>query len=292
MTQQATRGGSSGRGTIDWGIGEYERFATDLEPAAQQVVELAQVTAGERVLDVACGTGNAALLAAGAGGVVNGLDAAPRLIEVARTRAAAAGLDASFAVGDLHDLGFENETFDVVLSVFGVIFAADPERAVAEIIRVLRPGGRALLSVWVPAGAINAMVGAFMGAVAEATGLKGGPRFAWDDPQAVGEVAARHGADVDVVEGAIEFVAESPEAYLAANEAHHPMSIAGGTVLQQAGTAAATRVQALRILRDGNEDSHGFRVTSNYLVIQIRRPASLKEDFDRALPKASLGEER
>ncbi|MEA2533693.1 MAG: hypothetical protein QOJ93_1504 [Actinomycetota bacterium] len=292
MTQQATRGGSSGRGTIDWGIGEYERFATDLEPAALQVVELAQVTAGERVLDVACGTGNAALLAAGAGGVVNGLDAAPRLIEVARTRAAAAGLDASFAVGDLHDLGFENETFDVVLSVFGVIFAADPERAVAEIIRVLRPGGRALLSVWVPAGAINAMVGAFMGAVAAATGLKGGPRFAWDDPQAVGEVAARHGADVDVVEGAIEFVAESPEAYLAANEAHHPMSIAGGAVLQQAGTAAATREQALRILRDGNEDSHGFRVTSNYLVLQIRRPASVKEDFDRALPKASLGEER
>jgi SAM-dependent methyltransferase len=274
MTQQATRAGSDGRGTIDWGIGQYERFAAEIEPAAQHVVELAEVSAGERVLDVACGTGNAALLAARAGGVVSGLDAAPRLIEVARQRAAAAGVDASFSVGDLHNLGFEDEAFDVVLSVFGVIFAADPERALAEIVRVLRPGGRALLSVWVPTGPVDAMVGVFIRAVAEVMGSTGGPRFAWHDPEAVGGVAARHGADVDVFEGAIEFVAESPEAYLAVNEAHHPMSIAGGAVLQRAGTAAATREQALRILRDGNEESGGFRVTSNYRVMRTRRPAA------------------
>src|SRR6266511_5466278 len=175
MTQQATRGRSDGRATIDWGIGQHERFAADIEPAAQHVVDLARVTPGERVLDVACGTGNAALLAAHAGGVVSGVDAAPRLIEAARRRGAAEGLDASFAVGDLHDLRFDNEAFDVVLSVFGVIFATDPERALAEILRVLRPGGRALLSVWVPVGTIDAMVGVFMRAVAAATGSTASP---------------------------------------------------------------------------------------------------------------------
>lgn len=209
------------------------------------------------------------------------MDAAPRLIEVAGKRAAAAGLDAAFAVGDLHDLRFENEAFDVVLSVFGVIFAADPERALAEIIRVMSPGGRALLSVWMPAGPIYAMVGVFMRAVAAATGSTGGLQFAWDDPEAVGGVAARHGASLDVVEGAIAFVAESPEAYLAANEAHHPMSINAGTVLQEAGTAARTREQAQGILRDGNEDPGAFRVTSRYRVLQIRRPVAGHDPTNR-----------
>lgn len=272
MAEQATRGGGQGRSIVDWGLGQYERFAAEIEPAAEHVVKLANITPGERVLDVACGTGNAALLAARAGGVVNGLDAAPRLIEVARQRAAAQDLDASFEVGDLHDLGFDNESFDTVLSVFGVIFATDPERALAEIIRVLRPGGRALLSVWVPAGPIDAMVGVFMRAVAAATGFNGGPRFAWHDPQAVGDVVARYGAYVEMVDGAIQFAAESPEAYLAVNEAHHPMSLFGGAMLEMAGTAAATREQALRVLTDGNEDPGGFRVTSPYRVMQIRRP--------------------
>src|SRR5260370_27520977 len=124
MTQQATRAGSDGRGTIDWGIGQYERFAAEIEPAAQHVVELAEVSAGERVLDVACGTGNAALLAARAGGVVSRLYAAPRLIEVTRQRTAAAGVDASFSVGDLHYLACADEAFVVGLSPFGVSFAA------------------------------------------------------------------------------------------------------------------------------------------------------------------------
>jgi hypothetical protein len=74
-----------------------------------------------------------------------------------------------------------------------------------------------------------------------------------------------------VVDGAVEFVDESPEAYLAAQQAHHPMSVAGFPLLQKAGTAAATREQALGVLRAGNEDPDGFRVTSPYRVMQIRR---------------------
>ena len=72
---------------FDWGVGEYERTAAELEPAARHVVALAEIAPGDAVLDIACGTGNAALLAAAAGARVSGLDAAPRLIDVARSRA-------------------------------------------------------------------------------------------------------------------------------------------------------------------------------------------------------------
>src|SRR3954447_18780984 len=128
---------------VDWGDGEYERTAAELEPTAREVVARAAIAPGERVLDVACGTGNAGLIAAAAGARVTGLDAAPRLVEVARQRAAAAGADAEFVVGDALDLPFEDGAFDAVVSVFGVIFAPDPARAIAEIVRVLAPGGRA-----------------------------------------------------------------------------------------------------------------------------------------------------
>src|SRR3954451_6604160 len=98
---------------VDWSVGEYERTAAELEPAARHVVALAAPAPGERVLDLACGTGNAALLAAPAGARVTGLDAASRLVEVARARAAAAGADAEFVVGDALDLPFDDGSFDV-----------------------------------------------------------------------------------------------------------------------------------------------------------------------------------
>ncbi|HET9763719.1 MAG TPA: class I SAM-dependent methyltransferase, partial [Casimicrobiaceae bacterium] len=167
-------------GSIDWGLGEYETTAAELAPAAEHLISLARVRAGERVLDIATGTGNAALAAAREGATATGVDAAPRLIEVARQRAAADRLDASFVVGDLHELPFEPGAFDCVVSVFGIIFAADSQRAVAELMRVLAPGGRSLISVWVPAGPIDAMVGVFMRAVAQATGSQS-PGFAWND---------------------------------------------------------------------------------------------------------------
>ena len=254
--------------TVDWGAGEYERTATELLPVAEHVVSLARLERGERVLDVACGTGNAALLAARSGASVVGLDGARRLIEVARARAAADGLGAEFMVGDAQALPFDGAEFDVALSVFGVIFAQDADRVLGEIARVLRRGGRALVSAWVPAGPIDAMSGAFGRAVARATGATL-PRFAWHDPDAAGPLAARHRAELRVHDGSLTIVGDSPEAYLADAERHHPMSLAGRPLLERAGTYAAARAQALAALRDGNEDPGRFRVTSPYRVLEL-----------------------
>jgi SAM-dependent methyltransferase len=256
--------------SIDWGVGQYERTATELEPVAERVVALAALREGERVLDLACGTGNAALVAARAGSVTTGLDAAARLIDVARERAAAEGLDASFVVGDVQELPFDDAALDVVVSIFGVIFAQNPDRAISELLRVLRPDGRALLAVWVPEGPMSAMVNVLIRAVGEATG-ETRERFPWHDLDAVRPIVTRHGATAEAVDGELTLTADSPEAYYAENEEHHPMSLTMGPVLERAGTYEATREEALAVLRAGNEDPERFRITSPYRVLQIHR---------------------
>ena len=256
---------------IDWDIGQYEQMAIELEPVAEHMVSLAQLQPNERVLDLATGTGNAALLAAGAGALVTGVDTAPRLIDLARDRAVADGVEASFVVGDMQALPFDDGSFDVALSVFGLIFAADATRAFDEKIRVLDPAGRALFSAWVPAGPIDVMVATFARALAAATGHRP-RRFAWHDADAVSALAARHHAHVQIHDGRLCITAASPETYLEANEQEHPVSVAGRPVLQRAGVYDQVRDEALRILREGNEDPQAFRVFSPYRVIEIHRP--------------------
>jgi SAM-dependent methyltransferase len=249
---------------VDWSAGEYERTAAELEPAARHVVERAAIAPGERVLDLACGTGNAARLAVAAGARVTGLDSAPRLVEVARDRVP----DAEFVVGDALELPFGDGAFDVVVSVFGVIFVPDPARAIAEIVRVLAPGGRALLSAWRPEGPVTSMVGV-LGRGLAAAGAPNRPRFAWEDPEAVAALAAVHGATVDAEDGNLTIEGESPEAYFAVAEEHHPMSLAGRPLLERAGTYPVLREEAIGVLRAGNEDPAAFRVTSPYRVVRL-----------------------
>lgn len=109
----------------DWGVGQYERTAAQLAPTSVVVVERAAPQASERVLDLGCGTGNAALLAAGRGAPVTGVDPAPRLLDVARARAADEGADVTFALGEATAIPMESGSVDVLLSVFGVTFAPD-----------------------------------------------------------------------------------------------------------------------------------------------------------------------
>jgi SAM-dependent methyltransferase len=253
---------------IDWGRGRYEHTATELEPVSVHVVAVANPGSGERVLDLATGTGNAALLAARAGATVTGVDVSERLLDVAHRRASEAGVEAAFVVGGVETLPFADGSFDVALSVFGLIFAADPDRAFAEMMRVLTPAGRAVLSAWIPAGPMDAMVGVFSRALAEVTG-QSSPRFPWHDREAVTELAGRHGASVRFDDGELEITADSPQTYLHAN-AQHPMSVAARPVLERAGIEAEVRARALAALEAGNEDPDGFRIHSPYRLIEVR----------------------
>lgn len=254
---------------IDWGIGHYEQTAAELEPVAEHVIAAAQVEPGARVLDVACGTGNAALLAAQAGAIAIGIDSAERLIEVARERARADGAaSAEFVVGDAQELPFDRASFDIVVSVFGIIFAPDADVAVAEALRVLRPQGRAVITAWVPAGPIDEAIGTIGRAVASVTGVTRN-RFAWHDREALRELAARHGAIAESENAELEITAPSLEAF-AERQSGHPMQIAARAALEPAGVYDEVDARVKTILRERNEDPDAFRVHSPYRIIRLR----------------------
>jgi SAM-dependent methyltransferase len=258
---------------FDWGLGRYEDTAARLEPAARVVVERAAPAAGEHVLDVGCGTGNAALLAAERGARVTGVDPAPRLLDVASERAAARGLDATFALGEASALPLADGAADAVLSVFGVIFAPDPRAAATELARVTAPGGRIVLSAWIPSGPIHEAVRAAGEAVRNALGAPAGPPpFPWHDRAALGELFASHDFEVTVDEERLAFTAPSPQAYLD-EQAHHPLAVAGQAILGPRGESDALRERMLAIYEAANENPDAFRVTSRYVVATARRKA-------------------
>jgi ubiquinone/menaquinone biosynthesis C-methylase UbiE len=140
-----------------WGSGNYAAVAERIGQAGEAVVQAAGVEPGLDVLDVACGTGNATIPAAKAGARVTGLDFAPRLLEIARERAADAMVEIDFLEGDAQELPFEDAAFERVVSTFGHMFAPDHERTASEMKRVLRPGGVIAFACWSPEGAIGRM---------------------------------------------------------------------------------------------------------------------------------------
>jgi SAM-dependent methyltransferase len=256
---------------LDWGIGRYEVTAEELRPAAEAVVRTAAIGPGERVLDLGCGTGNAALLAAAAGAEVTGVDPAARLLGVARERAAGDGLSAEFRQGDAASIPAGDASADAILSVFGVILAADPAAAAAEMARVLAPGGRIVLSAWLPGGAMSELYAAAGRLVAGALGQPPPqPPFAWHDPAALDGLFAPHGLRVTAEQHSLAFTGLSPAEYLDRETSTSPAAVAGMRVLTEHGIADQARSQLLEILRRGNEDPAGFRSTSRYVIATAR----------------------
>ena len=141
-----------------WSEGDFSVVAGLVVTAAEDLAESLDIVPGERVLDVACGSGNGAIAAARrAWGNTTGADFVPALLERGRERAAAEHLEIEFVEGDAEDLPFEDGSFDVVMSIFGAMFAPDQPRAAAELLRVCRPGGRIGMANWVPDGFIGEM---------------------------------------------------------------------------------------------------------------------------------------
>jgi ubiquinone/menaquinone biosynthesis C-methylase UbiE len=139
-----------------WAAGDYPEIARrTLWPVGERIVERLAVRPGEDVLDVACGTGNAALRAAHAGARVVGVDITPELLEAGRSLAAAEGVEVQWVEGDAEALPLAGDSFDVVVSTFGCMFAPRHAVTAREIARVLRPGGRLGICAWTPEGAMG-----------------------------------------------------------------------------------------------------------------------------------------
>jgi SAM-dependent methyltransferase len=174
-----------------WASGSYPRIARLVEPMGCDLVELAGVRPGMRVLDVATGTGNAAIPAALAGAVVTAVDLTPEMFAVARSRADAAGVQVDWVEADAEDLPYDDDSFDVVLSAIGVMFAPDHDRAASELVRVCRPGGTIALANWTPDGYGGAFFELLAGhAPPPHSGTL--PPTAWGDPEHVTELLGGH----------------------------------------------------------------------------------------------------
>lgn len=138
-----------------WMAGDIGEIAKSYERGATEFVGRLGLGPGIRVLDVACGTGNVAVPAARAGAVVTGIDIAPNVLEKARARTAQARLHVRFDEGDAEELPYDDGSFDVVVSMFGAMFAPHPELAAAELLRVCRAGGSIAMANWLPGGFIG-----------------------------------------------------------------------------------------------------------------------------------------
>ena len=141
-----------------WASGDYHVIASIILPVAEGLCDTADLRAGQRVLDLATGSGNAAIAAARRMCEVTGVDYVPDLLDRGRSRAAAEGLSVTFKEGDAEALPVEDASFDAVLSTFGVMFAPNQAQAASELLRVFRPGGRIGLANWTPEGWIGEML--------------------------------------------------------------------------------------------------------------------------------------
>ncbi len=138
-----------------WMAGDFGQIASHTVQAGIDFIARTDIKPGQKILDVACGTGNTAIPAARAGGDVTGVDIAPNLLEQARKRAAAENLKIHFDKGDAEDLPYGDGEFDVVITMFGAMFAPRPEIVAAELIRVCKPGGQIAMANWTPAGFVG-----------------------------------------------------------------------------------------------------------------------------------------
>jgi ubiquinone/menaquinone biosynthesis C-methylase UbiE len=195
-----------------WASGDFHAVAARIQPIADQLCEAVDLQAGWRVLDVACGSGNAAIAAARLGCDVIGVDYVPALLERGRRRLEAEGLSAELIVGDAEAIPFPDACFDAVLSVFGAMFAPDHPRAAAELVRVSRPGGRIGLATWRPDGFIGEMLKVVAAHVPPAPGLAS--PLQWGSEPYLRELFADDVAALACTERTFMFRFQSAEAFV------------------------------------------------------------------------------
>lgn len=191
-----------------WSTGDYADVCDRMIPAlGARLVQLADAQPGDEVLDVAAGTGNAALPAARTGASVTALDITPSLLSAGSERARAAGLTIDWVAGDAQAMPFADAQFDRVLSCVGVQFCADPDAAATELLRVCRPSGRIVLIAWTPQG----LVGQVLAAVARATGaIPSRSPLDWGSEERVRELFGERATGAGFVREQVEMPAASP----------------------------------------------------------------------------------
>lgn len=254
-----------------WTAGDYDRIAAGFRHEAEAFVGRLGLGPGMRVLDAACGSGNITIPAARTGAQVTGLDIAPNLLAEAAAWAHREGLTGRFDEGSVESLPYADEAFDVVLSMFGTMFAARPAQVAAELARVTRPGGKVALANWTADGFVGRMLRLHVAAVPAPAGVPS--PLLWGDEEVVRERLPPSAWEVTCARRTLTFTypctpAGTAELFRVAY---------GPTVrtLEQLDEDGRVRfADALRDLwtRHADTDAAGTRVAAEYLeVVAIRR---------------------
>jgi len=258
------------RAKATWMAGDYPSVARLLEQSAGEFIARLHLRSGAKVLDVACGSGNLAIPAAKAGAIVTGIDIAPNLLDQARVRATDEKVEIRFEEADAEDLPFAAGAFDVVVSMFGAMFAPQPEIVAGELTRVCRHGGQIALANWTPAG--------FIGELFEVTGRHVPPPTGWPSPLLWGdEAAVRARLGERVAKLAMERVLTSLEFPFSAQETvefyrlHYGPTLKAFAGLPQTGQAALRRdLEDLYIRHNTNSDGTTC-IAAEYLAVIATR---------------------
>ncbi|MFN2539990.1 MAG: class I SAM-dependent methyltransferase [Mycobacteriales bacterium] len=253
-----------------WATGDFHRIGVAQVVVGERLVRSLRVRAGERVLDVAAGAGNTALAAARRFADVVATDYVPDLLATAARRAAAEGLPLETAVADAQDLPYPDASFDVVTSTFGAMFAPDQARTAAELLRVLKPGGRLGMANWTPSGYVGEMFTLGASFAPPPPGLQ--PPSRWGTPEGLAELLG----EVTVRTRTADFVYPSREFML-----EHFRSWFGPTATTFASLGAAGQERFAAALLDlyARHDEAGdgtVLIPSPYLEVIVERPTGIE----------------
>lgn len=249
-----------------WAAGDYAAIAKHIEGVAATAVEAARPVEGADLLDVATGTGNAAIVAAEQGAHVTGLDLTPELFASARERAAAAGVEVEWVEGDAEELAFADASFDRVLSTCGVQFAPRHEQVARELVRVLRPGGRFVLCNWKSDGMIGETF-KLMGAALPKPPAFASPPPLWGDEAHVRELFADLPVKLAFEGHTARFEFPSADAYADFFRDNYGPTIKAREALESdgkwEGLDAGVRALAARFYRDGAVEQTYWAITGD-----------------------------
>jgi ubiquinone/menaquinone biosynthesis C-methylase UbiE len=250
-----------------WASGDYQMIATQIQIVSELLIEALDVHSTELVLDVATGSGNAAIAAARRGCTVIGLDYVPALLDRARLRTEAEGLDIEFVEGDAEALPFDDGSFDVVSSVFGSMFAPDQERTASELARVCRPGGRIGIVAHAPEGFIGQLFKTNAKHVPPPAGLRS--PIQWGTEQRLRELFGDTIAEIRIEKRHYTFRDRSPQAYVEYWRRYYGPTLKSFEAVGEAGREALESDLLDLIARFNRADDGTMVVPNEYLEAVI-----------------------